>query len=401
MTGEGTQTDGCATQISDPEALADFVRHAGQQKTPIVDYGIAHTGLGHPPPDEHFRLELRGTVLEHYDRDMAVCTSTGIGIAHLQSQLASDHQFLPIDADDDLTLGEVISHNVYGPLRVSYGSVRDLLLGLHYVDGYGCDIHVGGRTVKNVAGYDLTRFMVGGLGQFGIVHEATIRTYAIPEQVDMVTVQVQDPTTIDNILPGWLLTDATPTHIQLQRANGDWTLHLAYFGSPKSCSIQLHRLESQLEGVSGLCITDTRHGDLVEDHAHRAGIRSWRRKVPALVKVIVPPRATGSTCRALADWARQDGPELSIDAMPVHGCVFAGGELEATAIGKLDQEISRIIQSVNGLRVWYSRPAGGQTIEPFGPPQNDWPILTALKLTMDPQNLFNPERFIRLESRTS
>ena len=341
---------------------------------------------------------MHGSVIEHYQRDFAVRAAAGITMSQLQDQLAPHDQFLPVDADPDLTLGEVILHNVYGPLRVGYGSIRDLLLGLHYIDGQGRDIHVGGRTVKNVAGYDVTRFMVGSLGQFGIVHEATVRTYAIPEQATAVDVQMEDPTSIDKLLTRWLQTDAAPVHMSMQADNGDWRLRVGYFGQRSSCSAQQCALESFVQEASTLRIGDAVDYDLAADTADRAARRRWRRQAAALVKVIVPPAATGTTSKKLTDWSKENRIQLRVEALPAHGCVFAGGGLDAGTAGQLDQHIGA---SLNGpaQRVWYARPTGAEAIEPFSPPQNDWPILARLKRTMDPQNLLNPNRFIRLDEK--
>ena len=130
-------------EIDDPVALRDLVNDCLARANPLVDYGIAHAGLGHPPPPEHTRLSQQGGVIEHYERDLVLRAACGTPLGALQAALRPHNQFLPIDADPDLTLGEIINHNVYGPLRVSFGAVRDLMLGARYVDGKGRDIHVG------------------------------------------------------------------------------------------------------------------------------------------------------------------------------------------------------------------------------------------------------------------
>ena len=72
--------------------------------------------------------------------------------------------------------------NSTGPLRLGYGAWRDLLLGVQFTNGRGELITAGGRTVKNVAGYDLTKFMVGSHGVFGRLVTITTRTYRRPDR---------------------------------------------------------------------------------------------------------------------------------------------------------------------------------------------------------------------------
>ena len=380
-------------EIDDPAALRDLVNDCVARANPLIDYGIAHAGLGHPPPPEHTRLSQRGGVIEHYERDLVLRAACGAPLGELQAVLRPCNQFLPIDADPDLTLGEIINHNVYGPLRVSFGAVRDLMLGARYVDGKGRDIHVGGRTVKNVAGYDVTRFMVGSLGEMGVVYEATLRTYAVPKQVTDLELTLDDPAVLDGALSDWLLTDAAPATMLLARDAGQWKMCLAYFGTASGCAAQRRSLETrlgQLDGLEPASARDDQLGAHLDDQAVR---RSWRRSAPTVVRIIVPPAHTGETCKALADWAAGE-PGFQIEALPIHGCIFAGGDLDAGRASTLDEIVAKAIEPLGGLRVWHSRPEGAASIEPFAPPQPDWPLLERLKRTMDPNRIFNPGRFL-------
>lgn len=399
-----TETTVKALSVLGPTGVGDAVDVAMRDGMPLVDYGVAHAGLGHPPPDEHVKLTRTSDadnegVLEHYVRDLTVRAAAGVTMGALQAALRPTNQFLPIDADDDLTLGEVIDHNVYGPLRVGYGSVRDLLLGLRYIDGQGRDIHVGGRTVKNVAGYDVTRFMVGGLGQFGIVHEATLRTYAIPEHVLTVDLELDDPTDPCGRVTDLMLSDAAPVQMSLCRRPGtvgggcigQWIGRVAYFGRTTATAVQLRSLETLLDGFEGVHIRGSGQMTLEQDRAERAAQRAWRRNSGAVVKIIVPPAATGAACMALCNWAG-GRHALHIDALPVHGCIFTGGELDAQLARRLDDGINNLIAAHAGMRTWHQRPPGAEDIAPFAPPQSDWPLLAKLKKTMDPQSIFNPGR---------
>lgn len=101
-------------------------------------------------------------------------------LADANTHLAKANQWLPVDGDEELTLGQLVEENSTGPLRLGFGGWRDLLLGAQFHNGRGDLITAGGRTVKNVAGYDLTKFMVGQRGIFGRVVTITTRTYLRP-----------------------------------------------------------------------------------------------------------------------------------------------------------------------------------------------------------------------------
>ncbi len=386
-----------AVTVDGPSQLSELIRRCGGDGTALVDYGIAHTNLGHPPPAQHIQLTPRSSEVNHDARDLVVHAAAGVTLAQIQETLRASHQFLPIDADGDLTLGEAIMHNVYGPLRVGYGGLRDLILGLRYIDGLGRDIHVGGRTVKNVAGYNVTRLMVGALGELGCVYHATLRTSATPLSVRTVEARLTDPTVFDRVGTDLLVSDASPTGLSLTMQSRTATIHMTYHGHPEGCDAQYRALQTFIQATGGIEITESDATPFAPDDQQRADRRRWRRGAPALIKIIVPPASTGWICQQLTQWA-EDHAAIQIEALPIHGCVFAGGQLGATQVGALNQHVDQLIAPLSGLRVWHARPAGAESIPPFAPAQPDWPLLARLKHAMDPHGLFNPGRLLPVMS---
>jgi glycolate oxidase FAD binding subunit len=371
---------------------AQLVERCLAQRLPIVNYGRMHAGLGNPPPAQHVALEASGDVIEHYQRDFTIRAAAGITMGRLNEVLLAAGQFAPIDAPADITLGEVIAHHVYGPLRLGYGSVRDHLLGLRYIDGAGRDIHVGGRTVKNVAGYDMTRLMVGSLNELGILHEATLRTFAAPEHAMVVDISVQKPHEIDLMLGDWLLADAAPAWMLLHHSAGQWSLKIGYYGASSACNVQLSSLETMLDGHPTLRIVGSGGATLGQDLAEREARANWRRQAPALIKVVVPPVQTGVIAAQLVEWLV--APPLQIDALPAHGCLFVGGNLNDAQARTLDAKLLEQLAAIGGFRVWHQRPAGAADLPPFAPAATDYAMLSRIKATMDPHGLFNPGRYL-------
>jgi hypothetical protein len=111
---------------------------------------------------------------------MTATISADVTLSRVWDSLAEFEQWLPIDGEGNATVGELIDRNSTGALRLGYGAWRDLLLGAQFINGRGELITAGGRTVKNVAGYDLTKFMVGQRGAFGQLVTITTRTYRLP-----------------------------------------------------------------------------------------------------------------------------------------------------------------------------------------------------------------------------
>src|SRR5438128_2074404 len=118
--------------------------------------------------------------IDHHVADMTATMAADVTLAAVQAKFESTEQWLPIDGDPSLPVGQLVENNSTGPLRLGYGAWRDLLLGAQFANGRGELITAGGRTMKNVAGYDLTKFMVGQGGVFGKIVSITTRTYKRP-----------------------------------------------------------------------------------------------------------------------------------------------------------------------------------------------------------------------------
>ena len=374
------------------EQVAALVCDAVSSGTPIVDYGVAHGGLGHPPPANRFNLEQRGRIIEHYQRDLTVRVAGGATVAATQTELNNHNQFLPLDADDDLTIGEILTHNVYGPLRIGFGTIRSLLLGLRYIDGEGRDIHVGGRTVKNVAGYDVSRFLVGSLGELGIVYEATIRTYAVPEHSFCVELVVDDPAPIGARVTTLMLTDAAPAWIHLGLEGDSWRLRLGYYGGETALGVVQQTLDGRTGDLLGASIDRKARQNFCDDAALRSSLRRWRRTAPAVLKIVTTPSLTGQCCAELR--SRTGQKNLKIEAFPAHGCIFVGGQLDGPIAKRLDGIAGEWLAIRAGFRIWITRPVGGESIDPFGSKPADFEMLCRLKSVMDPHAIFNPGRYL-------
>lgn len=122
--------------------------------------------------------------VHHYEpADLTLTAGAGIGLDRLARVLEPNGQWLPFDAPacDTGTLGAVVACGVSGPLRARYGATRDNVLGLEVVTGDGRILRIGGRVVKNVAGFDLVRLFTGSRGSLGIITRVSVRLFPRPE----------------------------------------------------------------------------------------------------------------------------------------------------------------------------------------------------------------------------
>jgi glycolate oxidase FAD binding subunit len=141
--------------------------------------------LGRPPSRLDLVLDLRrlDRVVEYNPDDLTVTVEAGITLGALAAQVGARHQLLPLDPAGAArrTLGGLAATNASGPLRARYGTLRDLLLGVRFVQADGVVTWGGARVVKSVSGYDVPRLMVGALGTLGVLVELTLRLHPMPE----------------------------------------------------------------------------------------------------------------------------------------------------------------------------------------------------------------------------
>jgi glycolate oxidase FAD binding subunit len=129
-------------------------------------------------------------IVEYVPGDLTLTARAGTRLSELSAATHEHGQWLPLDpwGGDAGTLGATISTATAGPYAHAMGLPRDIVLGLELVNGEGSVIRSGGRVVKNVAGFDLTRLVTGAWGTLGVITEATVRLRARPEQTRTVSV---------------------------------------------------------------------------------------------------------------------------------------------------------------------------------------------------------------------
>jgi len=123
-------------------------------------------------------------VIEYQPTEFVITAWAGTPVAQVQALLAEHGQYLPFDpllVEHGATLGGTVAANACGPERYRYGGVRDFLIGTRFVDGNGALIQGGGRVVKNAAGFDYPKLMVGSLGRLGILVDVTFKVFPRPE----------------------------------------------------------------------------------------------------------------------------------------------------------------------------------------------------------------------------
>ena len=199
-------------QPSTQAELALFVAHNAanaRRSLLLVGGGTARSHAG-PADISEVRLEGLNRVIDFPARDMTITVEAGIRIAELNRILAMENQRLPIDIPqaEQATLGGVIATNWSGSRRFGCGTMRDYVIGISAIDATGRRFSAGGRVVKNVAGYDLCKLLVGSRGTLAIISQVTLKLRPMTETSALVTLTFDSLSQVDTVL-NRLLTSAT------------------------------------------------------------------------------------------------------------------------------------------------------------------------------------------------
>ena len=233
--------------------------------------------------------ELSG-ILEYEPSEFTFTALAGTSVKEISATLAERGQYLPFDpllVEAGATIGGTVCAGLGGPGRWRFGGVRDFILGVRFVDGGGRLLRMGGKVVKNAAGFDLPKFFVGSLGRFGALAEITFKVF--PRAVTMRTLRlpVSDSRAMTSILvetsgKRWEL-DA------VEGAVGEWAVYLRLVGS-------LSAIDAMAAEILGRW-----SGEVLEDEVGRSfwdGVREfgWAHPGGEWVKVALVPMEVPEFC---------------------------------------------------------------------------------------------------------
>lgn len=321
-----------------------------------------HTNPSRPPRDP----SVPPGGMEIFATDMTATIAADVPLVEVQRKLAECGQWLPIDGDRPAaTVGQLVERNSTGPLRLGYGGWRDLLLGCQFTNGRGELITAGGRAVKNVAGYDLTKFMVGQHGVFGTLITLTTRTYRRPAFAMTASFE-PDVRRLQSLLP----TPCRPQWAMLDASS----LTCGYLGDERMISYIASSLPAFIGDANGaatgtLAAEFTGEPPQVPKFAARIGGSHFRASVP-------PAR--------IGDFANAAGVKGWI-ADPMFGIVL--GDFDADAA----RDAIRAAAAGAGGSVTFYNPKGVPDCIPAS--GGERALLQRLKLAFDPDGRLKPLLF--------
>jgi glycolate oxidase FAD binding subunit len=168
-----------------PEQLAAMLRESACEHRAIrLGGNFSKDALGGPcaPADVTISTASLNRLLEYEPRDLTVSVEAGMPFSELVNTLAANRQMLPLDPPwlKESTVGGVLASNLSGPRRRLYGTARDMVIGMTFATLEGKLINSGGMVVKNVAGLDMAKLMIGSFGTLAAIATVNFKVFPMP-----------------------------------------------------------------------------------------------------------------------------------------------------------------------------------------------------------------------------
>lgn len=387
------------------EALRRCLEISTELGLAVIPTGMgARMRLGAPPHRYEVSLCTRdlARIVNHEAADMTVTVEAGCPLTTLNGTLARTGQWVPIDPPlpERTTVGGLIATDASGPLRLSHGKVRDLLIGVRVALADGRSIRGGGRVVKNVAGYDLMKLFTGSLGTLGVIVEATFKVRPRPAQTSLLILDVADVRSAANCAGEILSAGLEPLYVELINASAGAGIGLSdascyvlvgLGGSAEEIAAQQERLRKLANGRG------CRDFDRAETARLYTAVRDWPEVSIATSNVcgaaisVLPSRLDELTA-ALEGL----GEATRLVAHAGNGTVYVRRPSEGNDAGDCRwlQRVRELAADAGGFARFDAMPPNlSATLDPWGDEVPGLPLMRGIKAALDPQQILSPGRF--------
>ncbi len=408
---------------ADAGQVADVVKLARAEGLALLPWG-GGTAMAAGSAPERLDIVLgtrrMGRILEHEPADLVAIVEAGITLAQLNEALGRHGQMLPIDAprSERATIGGILAANTSGPRRLSYGTSRDHLIGVRFVDAQGELIKGGGKVVKNVAGYDIPKLLVGSLGTLGIIVEATFKLAPAPRASSAILGGFRELDQALEAAQAVLQAGMRPVALDLFNAQA-YQVVAARAGVPTlsdrryflalDVGTQPATVKRQVDQAHRI-ITKAGGKSLVVDEgtAYRAFWRAavdlgrgGERPAPMITRSSMLFSDLASSIHgheALGESSHLEvGVHVHLAAGVLHGVWWgeANGPADEAMLIDAVATLRKATENLGGRFVVEScGPSVKRAVDVWGPPGPEFAIMRRLKEQFDPGRIFSPGRFV-------
>lgn len=398
------------------EQVSEVLRFAASESLSVIPAGSGtKRNLGNAADRASIVLSTKNLnrVIEHGASDLVATAECGTPLSDFQARLREQDQFLPVDPPEVLsgaTLGGIIASNDSGPLRLRYGTMRELLIGIKVVRADGTVFKGGSKVVKNVAGYDLPKLFVGSLGTLGIIAEATFRLYPIPESSKTCLVSFDDLdnshesvmsllksdlviSSLEHLSPA--LASALSDRAGIDVKGNSYTLAVRVMNVEKAVRDQMNSIIDicNKTGGSGLMIEGENEEKLWEEIRDFPSNLSGPEAAVARASVLITD--VPEVFRLLENFSEHSGIQVHSSARAGNGVITVSMDGESEALVSSLKELRSFSEKRGGsLIVWAADSNVKKRVGVWGDIGTPLGIMKRIKHNFDPENILNPGRLI-------
>jgi glycolate oxidase FAD binding subunit len=346
--------------------------------------GGTELDLGNAPTSLDTIVQTAGCnrVIDYAPEDQTITVEAGMTVGAVSEILAKNNQFIAIDAPDAdrSTIGGAIATNAYGRRRLRFGSIKDNIVGIGIVRGDGVAARGGGKVVKNVAGFDIPKLMVGALGSLGAVVSATFRVHPIDKSSGAVAVRHLTSADVMRVYAEITGEALVPSSIVAYDNGERYDCVVTFDGFRRGVDEQIRATTAIAQRLRFAADTLSQP-ELVpleerERSAHRGA--PWRVRLGAAPTVLAQFLASGEMAGVQRVY------------YPAVGAAFVtGDDLDGATIARWRRALD------GGTVVVAAMPPGARgEVETWGQPPPSFPFMRRMKANFDPKNLCNPGRYV-------
>src|SRR6266581_866977 len=373
--------------------LAEILRLSNGAGLAVIPRGGGtKLGWGNSPARADLILSTArlAEVIEHAWADLTVTVEAGCTIQRLQETLAQHGQRLALDPlwPEKATIGGVLSTNDSGALRLRFGALRDLIIGVTIALPDGTLASSGGKVVKNVAGYDLPKLVTGALGTLGVITRAVFRLHPLPRSTRSFSISTANAEAAQRFVLA--IQDSKLAHAFLQTHFADDTppvSDILFEGTEAGLAAQ----EAQLRSLAAPADVSK-----ASTSTWTAREQLWTfsdRKSTAIAKISILPANLARTMKLVEHVA--NGQQVRWRAlMYATGLGWLRLEGKPGSLRGALQSLRGELEGQHGSLVALYRPDKMPAFDAWGTAGDALSLMKSVKQQLDPKNTLNPGRFL-------
>jgi len=397
LAGNADAVDGQQPKVvlapGDGATAASMLQWADTARLTVIPRG-AGTKLawGSPPSSADLVLSTVRLIagVDHCAGDLTAILPAGASLAHVNEVLGREGQWLPLDPplSDRATIGGIVATNDSGPRRHRYGTARDLIIGIEMALVDGRTAKAGGRVVKNVAGYDLSRLLCGSFGTLAFIISATFKLAPLPAASRTVVATAGNAQRLGRLALALAAAQLTPSAVELDSPPS--RMLIRFETTPDAA-------EQQAAAACDLCKRHEAPTAVLQGIFERNAWQSYEAQLwhteGTLLKIAVLPSHVGDLVDLIERAAASQSIEYRVGGRAALGVLFLKLRGDAGRHMEIVQEVRRTAAARGGSAVLLSTPVPiERRVDSWGEVGDSLQMMRAVKARFDPHGTLNPGR---------